>query len=313
MAKVAGTILWAPQIKLAEMQGSHHGQLSLQEAFQLVKKTVFSEGKKGGIWSLWSGYRTTLISLLPYTMLYFATYEKLKQFARLLIISREEQQLQLQGKASTHTVATGAGAGREIDYRTDRRPLDLGTYMACVAGAVAISAAVCHTAGALRVHIQDHWSASSVNSVSTVLSATKSATTSLIAPSSPSSSMLRTSGSTMTAKLLAPLLVVPATPQHHYHHSHLLVSAENAHATVTQHANMTTTTTDSPAYSPRRPLMVTGTESQLQRRKQSSSGSGGLLRRIGRGLGPRVMWTAPGVTLTTAGFEVLRNLALGVV
>ncbi|KAF8942298.1 hypothetical protein BGZ47_006644 [Haplosporangium gracile] len=145
-------------------------------------------------------------------MLYFATYEKLKQFARLLIISREKQQLRLQDKASTHTTATGAGAGREIDYRMDQRPLDLGTYMVCVAGAVAISATVCHTAGALRVHIQDRWSASSVTSVSTVLSATKSTTTSPISPSPASSSVFRTSGSIMTAKLLVPSLVVPAIP-----------------------------------------------------------------------------------------------------
>ncbi|KAF9142215.1 hypothetical protein BGX30_003146 [Mortierella sp. GBA39] len=302
MAKVAGTILWAPQAKLSGMHGSHHGQLSLQEALQLVKKVVASEGN--GVWSLWSGYRTTLKSLLPYTMLYFATYEKLKQFARLRIISREEQQLQ----DKTPSAITGTETGREIDYRTDHRPLNLGTYMVCVAGAVAISATVCHTAGTFRVHIQDRWtSAFSATSVSTVQSATKSATPS---PILPSSSVFRNSGSTMTPKLLAaPTLVTTTIPQQYHHHSH-------AHAyapPVTQHTNMTTTTTTTPAHSPRRPLTTPGTGHQLQRRKQPSSGNGGLMRRIWRGLGPRVMWTAPGVTLTTAGFEVFRNLALGVV
>ncbi|KAK3834673.1 MAG: mitochondrial carrier domain-containing protein [Linnemannia elongata] len=300
MAKVAGTILWAPQAKLSRMQGSHHGQLSLQEALQLLKKVAASEGS--GVWSLWSGYRTTLNSLLPYTMLYFATYEKLKQFARLRIISREEQQLQ--DKTSSQTAITGAG--REIDYRTDQRPLDLGTYMVCVAGAVAISATVCHTADALRVHIQDRWTtASSSTSVSTVLSAPRSATTSPMLPSSP---VFRNSGSIMTPNSLATSTLVATTiPQQYHHHSHA-----HAHTPVTQHANMTTTTTTTPAHSPRRPLTTSGTGYQLQRRKQTSSGSGGLLRRIGRGLGPRVMWTAPGVTLTTAGFEVFRNLALGI-
>ncbi|KAG0078428.1 hypothetical protein BGZ90_005253 [Linnemannia elongata] len=296
MAKVAGTILWAPQAKLSRMQGSHHGQLSLQEAIQLVKKVIANEGS--GVWSLWSGYRTTLKSLLPYTMLYFATYEKLKQFVRLRIISREEQQLRDKTPSST-TAITGTG----IDFRTDQRPLDLGTYMVCVAGAVAISATVCHTAGALRVHIRDRWTSASV---STVLSTTKSAPTSPILASSP---VFRNSGSMMTTNLLAaPTLVATTIPQQYHHHSQA-----HAYAPVTQHANMTTTTTTTPAHSPRRPLTTPGTVPQLQRRKQSSSGSGGLLRRIGRGLGPRVMWTAPGVTLTTAGFEVFRNLATGVV
>ncbi|KAK3823642.1 MAG: mitochondrial carrier domain-containing protein [Linnemannia gamsii] len=152
MAKVAGTILWAPMAKLTEMQRNsrhgHGGQLSLQEALLLIRKTVAAEGSGSGVWSLWSGYRTTLTSLLPYTMLYFATYEKLKQFARKVIIYREEQQ---QHRASNNSTATGGGV---IDYRTDRRPLDLATYMVCVAGAVAISATVCHTVDALRVHIR---------------------------------------------------------------------------------------------------------------------------------------------------------------
>ncbi|KAG0277931.1 hypothetical protein BGZ96_002649 [Linnemannia gamsii] len=306
MAKVAGTILWAPQVKLVGMQGSHHGQLSLREAFQLVKKVVAKE--KGGVWSLWSGYGTTLTSLLPYTMLYFAVYEKLKQFARLAIISREEQQL-LENEPSARTL-TGSGAGSgagEIDFWTDPRPLDLGTYMVCVTGAVAISATVCHTAGALRIHILDRWtSAITSSSFSNTLSAAKSATASPLPQLSSASSVLRTpTGSMMAAKVLAPALAVTtntttASPQHYHNHHH----------SVAQQANMTTTTT-TPALSPRRPLSLSENGSQLQRRKQSSGG--GLWRRIGRGLGPRVMWTAPGVTLTTAGFEVLRNLALGVV
>ncbi|KAF9187545.1 hypothetical protein BGZ51_007391 [Haplosporangium sp. Z 767] len=35
----------------------------------------------------------------------------------------------------------------------------------------------------------------------------------------------------------------------------------------------------------------------------------GIFRTIARGLGPRILWTVPGVTMTTAGFEVLRNMA----
>ena len=37
----------------------------------------------------------------------------------------------------------------------------------------------------------------------------------------------------------------------------------------------------------------------------------GLFHMIARGLGARILWTVPGVTLTTAGFEALRALAVG--
>ncbi|KAF9578553.1 hypothetical protein BGW38_005588, partial [Lunasporangiospora selenospora] len=43
--------------------------------------------------------------------------------------------------------------------------------------------------------------------------------------------------------------------------------------------------------------------------QSSSATTPGLFRSIARGLGPRIMWTVPGVTLTTAGFEVLRSMA----
>ncbi|KAG0380730.1 hypothetical protein BGX24_005608 [Mortierella sp. AD032] len=226
-------------------------------------------------------------------MLYFATYEKLKQFARKAIIYREEQQL----GASNNSTATRGGV---IDYRTDRRPLDLGTYMVCVAGAVAISATVCHTVDALRVHIKELWTTS-------VLPTKSTSTLSPISPTpSSSSTAFRTSGSILTANHMAPTL----TTASQQHHPHMSASPAHAHAAVTQHANMTTTTT-TPIQLPRRPLVASGngTHHHLQWRKQQQ---GGLLRRLSRGLGPRVMWTAPGVTLTTAGFEVFRNIALGV-
>ncbi|KAF9129582.1 hypothetical protein BGW39_004020 [Mortierella sp. 14UC] len=131
-------------------------------------------------------------------MLYFATYEKLKQYARKAMISREE----LQHGSST----TGRGA---IDYRTDQRPLDLGTYMVCAAGAVAIAATVCHTAEALRVHIKDRWtSIVPSSSVPFALSVKSSGATSPTSPTTSSSSpVFRTSGSLTTAKLLAPTLI----------------------------------------------------------------------------------------------------------
>ncbi|KAG9322021.1 hypothetical protein KVV02_003410 [Mortierella alpina] len=84
MAKVAGTILWAPMAKLNSLQSHHPSQesLSFKNAFRLARQVCQSSPRGGGVLSLWSDYGTTLRALLPYTMLYFAVYEQLKQLAR---------------------------------------------------------------------------------------------------------------------------------------------------------------------------------------------------------------------------------------
>ncbi|KAI9238435.1 MAG: mitochondrial carrier domain-containing protein [Podila humilis] len=317
MAKVAGTILWAPQQLL---QGLHQvkGQLSIGDAVLLAKKVCREQGVK----ALWTGYQKSLMVLLPYTAVYFAAYEKLKQLARRHLLDeqvrldptdgkRDQEELlyptALQGligsTISKDTLAvTTAGRGsvfqnsREYSLQlmeTTPTPLNLGTYMVCVAGAVAISATICHTASAITSHVMVQMNSASVAST---------------APAASTSTPI----TTHTARLM--LAQTPTT-----------TTAAQTHLATTlrqnQQAHLTTSTTASIAeaaslrlHMKQRQIATTALSPasvDMNKTKRALKNQGGL-RSLTRGLGPRIMWTAPGVTLTTAGFEVFRNMALGV-
>ncbi|KAG0376449.1 hypothetical protein BGX24_007734 [Mortierella sp. AD032] len=88
MAKMAGTTLWAPMNRIQSMAAHPGMPMTLKEAFRLTKQVCRSEGLSG----LWSGYGTTLSSLLPYTILYFASYEQFKQMARWMVVDKAKNQ-----------------------------------------------------------------------------------------------------------------------------------------------------------------------------------------------------------------------------
>lgn len=282
MAKIAGTVLWAPQQLL---QGMHkgQGQLSIRDAALLAKNLC----KEQGATALWTGYQRSLMVLLPYTAVYFAVYEKLKQLARQHLFDA------MDGKADPEEVLyptalqgfTGDTSARQGSVlqptETTPTPLNLGTYMICVAGAVAVSATICHTASTIRGHVMQQ--KSSAPTASSPVPAT--AHTSRL--------MLAQTISTSTA----------ATPIH-------LASTHRQHQ-----AHLTTSTTTSVKEATTLRLQMK--QEQIASLDTASSKrvaklQRGFLRSLTRGLGPRIMWTAPGVTLTTAGFEVFRNMALGV-
>jgi len=324
MAKVAGTFLWAPMIQLQTMQAQTRGQsvavagarLSLRDACGLIKKMGRSAE---GLMGLWSGYGSTLTSLLPYTMLYFATYEQLKQLARWVIINRS-------GLDDDYSKASSSGSnGQGVAFNTlheNPLPLYLGTYMICVSGAVTISAAVCHSASALRVHLLESLS----RNPNSLLERAKNS----VAASS------KASPSSGTRTSITPAMAALSPPQSH---QTLLASAHMSSKLQSQHAHLTTTATATTSIGTRtmvksslpqplpqqqttyirRPLLREPNHATMDAKRvtaassTSSSSTSRFLRQISRGLGPRILWTAPGVTLTTAGFEVFRNMALGVV
>ncbi|KAF9931328.1 hypothetical protein BGZ67_005398 [Mortierella alpina] len=129
MAKVAGTILWAPMAKLNSLQSHHPSQepLSFKNAFRLARQVCQSSPRGGGVLSLWSDYGTTLRALLPYTMLYFAVYEQLKQLARRYLYETQDPA----GEFRNRTCALQRGHRPPTEATPS--PLGLGTYMSCVA------------------------------------------------------------------------------------------------------------------------------------------------------------------------------------
>ncbi|KAG0087302.1 hypothetical protein BGZ93_005134 [Podila epicladia] len=288
MAKVAGTVLWAPQQLL---QGMHkgQGQLSIRDAVLLAKKVCREQGVK----ALWTGYQRSLIVLLPYTAVYFATYEKLKHLARRHLLEEEVRFDPIDGKRDQedllHPTALrgfgskineGTSAGRVSVFQNSREyslqlmettptPLNLGTYMICVAGAVAISATeLCGAAEKFD-----------------------------------SPGIYRSDISIITNTGNNPYYPIHVGADNaDYYHGGSDPSRLNSSTAPSMKQQQIATTTLSPA--------SFGTAKNT---KRVARNQGGFLRSLTRGLGPRIMWTAPGVTLTTAGFEVFRNMALGVV
>jgi hypothetical protein len=143
MAKAAGSLIWAPMNRLQSM-ATHPTlgplPLTLQDAYRLARQICSSSD---GLFGLWTGYTKSFTSLLPYTMLYFATYEQCKHAARWLL---------------SETAQRGGGVevwsqlfSRETaPPDPNRRSLTPATYMVCVSSAVVISSTLCQTAIAVR-------------------------------------------------------------------------------------------------------------------------------------------------------------------
>ncbi|KAF9436115.1 hypothetical protein BGZ76_004792 [Entomortierella beljakovae] len=161
-AKGAGTILWAPMQKIQSL-ATHPvlGQvpLTLKEAYHIGKNICLSEGVQG----LWSGYTKSLSALLPYTMIYFATYEQLKQISRWIVSSSNPNEREFQhgttgeGLLDRLTLLRQYWSISELEsQRIANTKLSLDTYMMCVASAVVISSTVCQTASSIRTTFWDH-------------------------------------------------------------------------------------------------------------------------------------------------------------
>ncbi|KAF9149311.1 hypothetical protein BG015_008895 [Linnemannia schmuckeri] len=406
MAKMAGTTLWAPMNRIQSMAAHPAIPLTLKEAFRLAKQVCRSEGLSG----LWSGYGATLSSLLPYTMLYFASYEQLKQMARWMVVEKAKDQ----GGSWSYLNAlqkywSVLGQADGVPVQADLSP---GTFMMCITGAVVLSSFVCQTATAIRTL---SWDRPLIATLDTEQSASLRRLHSLpnllqsfhLQPSSlplpplsslsphsptrfiPSSALsiagaagfkyhpavpsqfktLMSSTTTVASQALAGLpwqqsqhATLSTTSLHslrssitHQHHlasiplkGHVLpVSAfpfmpassfagpspayttpinnnsKVGHSAYYKPVHMMTMMTaplkqanlNMPGFNDNElTRKISNMTSAVTTRSNNSSSiiSGttpGLLRTIIRGLGPRIMWTIPGVTLTTAGFEVLRNLA----
>ncbi|KAG0212207.1 hypothetical protein BGX33_003792 [Mortierella sp. NVP41] len=403
MAKMAGTTLWAPMNRIQSMAGHPGMPLTLKEAYRLAKQVCRSEGLAG----LWSGYRTSLSTLLPYTMLYFASYEQFKQMARWMVAEKAKDS---DGNRSYldafQKYWSVLGQPGRVPVTSDLSP---GTFMMCITGAIVLSSFVCQTATAIQSLTLDRYTQpASANSLDPerVLSLRRPLIPSMLQsfqlqPSLPFSTHSPTRivpPSVLSIAGAAGFKYHPAVPSSHFKTlmSSTTTVASQALAGLPwqqsqQHATLTTTshfpfrssiahqrhlasmplkghvhpgsalsflppstyslptttaaTTTSnvgnlASYKPGH--MMTMMTAPLQTNSNSNSNNAmnapcsndnemtrkvsnstttrnhisnngnntpGLFRTIARGLGPRIMWTIPGVTLTTAGFEVLRSLA----
>ncbi|KAF9333736.1 hypothetical protein BG006_003228 [Podila minutissima] len=167
IARAAASIVWAPMMKLQSLAvhpSLGQAQLSLKAAFRLTKQICNSEGVAG----MWSGYTKSLATLLPYTMLYFATYEHFKQFARKIIANGTEKDYQATFPEKLQrlmTLFTSSNNGSHSSVE-----LSLQTYMVCVTSAVATSSTICQSATAVRDRLQQRQAARLATRVSDVSS-----------------------------------------------------------------------------------------------------------------------------------------------
>ncbi|KAF9126615.1 hypothetical protein BGW39_006485 [Mortierella sp. 14UC] len=410
MAKMAGTTLWAPMNRIQSMAAHPAMPLTIKEAYRLGKQVCRSEGLLG----LWSGYGTTLSSLLPYTMLYFASYEQFKQMARWMVVEKAKNQDGSWSYLDTlQDYWSVLGDPDRVHVKADLAPE---TFMMCITGAITLSSFVCQTASAVRsvtwdrftqpdaASILDTERASSLrrpHSLPSLLHSFQMQPSLPLSPHSPLPPRSPTKISPPSALSVAGAAGFkyhPAVPSHFKTlmsstttvASHAITGLpwqQSQHATLTttsllhfrssitqQHhlasmplkghvhpvsalAFMPTSSFAGPSYAPsisssigsnvghstsyKPGQMMTMMTAPLQQannlaiasfndnestrklgcnttsavatttaRSNISNGTTpGLLRTITRGLGPRIMWTIPGVTLTTAGFEVLRSLA----
>ncbi|KAF9290929.1 hypothetical protein BGZ68_005669 [Mortierella alpina] len=331
IAKAAGTLVWAPMNRIqsvATHSATGPSPLTLKDAYRVARQICRSEGASG----LWTGYSKSLSTLLPYTMIYFATYEQLKQMAR----------------------ANLPAAG--IDG--SKAELELATYMMCVAAAVTTSSALCETAAALNSTVWNRLASLRPSQQTTAQKPTMLFTLLESLRTQPSlnvplSSLSSRSPLSLPSSARYPSSFTGASTGITNFKCHSLMppqfktlmsgASTMAHQAATglswQQSQLATLTTTSrlqfrnnlnyqcvssapvkglvhpgsvPAWQPytlsaHQPSSVP-TMAGAQTSSMSAQ-SKGVIRTIARGLGPRILWTVPGVTLTTAGFETLRNMA----
>ncbi|KAI1319239.1 hypothetical protein EDD11_004633 [Mortierella claussenii] len=373
-AKAAGTVIWAPMNRIQNLANAASppatGQvpLTLREAYRLGKKVCRSEGVVG----LWSGYTTTYTTLLPYTMIYFATYEQIKQLARWIKSSKDEATVAeiQEARWTWQSASNGIGWGHCQKYwsaseqqrsAVAKMDLTLDMYMMCVASAVIVSSAICQTASAVRTAALGNLSNSSTLSSSPSSSSFSGATTftskrlmphsgfidifckqPLVSALSPSNSFpsalsvvasaaaggsssfrlglprQQSQHATLTTTGLSPLRHNIMSP--HYQHINLKgLTTFNCKPSSLMSTMMMASSSLSPPSSFndndfKNNAISTSANSthsshSIKPTATTATQAPGLIRTIVRGLGPRIMWTVPGVTLTTAGFEFLRSMA----
>ncbi|KAG0345646.1 hypothetical protein BG004_003392 [Podila humilis] len=318
--------------------GQRQGQgrpITVRDAVLFTKRLCRDQGGGRGIVTLWSGYQKSAMTLLPYTAVYFAAYEKLKQLVRYYDLhghgQRKDQQQRSSNKngASTillednNTSRSSSSSSREYSLHlmaSTPTPLNLGTYMACVVGAVAISATLCHTASVVKSHLQ--------RQMGTTASSFMSGIANRVSASSSSSSLpVSTTATPTTTHTTTAAITRPGGPLQFFlppQHQHQQQQLQQLQQLQQQHAHLTTTTANYTSATTTTTATATSMDARVMSRrtkllpcqkvtKNNNITSYAFLRTLTRGLGPRIMWTAPGVALTTAGFEVFRNMALGVV
>ncbi|KAF9112918.1 hypothetical protein BGX27_002583 [Mortierella sp. AM989] len=378
IAKAAGTVVWAPMQKIQSLT-THPamGQvpLTLKEAFRIGRNICQTEGVTG----LWSGYSKSLTALLPYTMIYFATYEQLKQIARWMVSFKANE------TGFRHGTTRGGLCDRWIalheywsiselqSQKIAKIKLTLDTYMMCVATSVVVSSAVCQTASSIRATIWDHIESSQSTTPSGNGPKNRAPFARLIevlsklpSPASPISPLSSTENFPSALSVVATTRAnsVKYPPSVSVHFKTLTSSPcavtmqslsglpwkQRQHATLTttsvlpfrgtmthQHvkglvfsgptaASAIATLPIQQRYAPGTlqpfksnnfiPMISQGTASlslndNSNYEMKHTTQTTGLFRTIVRGLGPRILWTVPGVTLTTAGFEFLRGIAIG--
>ncbi|KAI7819166.1 mitochondrial carrier domain-containing protein [Gamsiella multidivaricata] len=385
MAKASAAVIWTPMNRIQNF-AAHPGvgqvPLTFRDACQLARQLC----QTGGASRVWSGYSKSFTSFLPYTMLYFATYEQLKMLARPKVSSEAGGNRLHSSTEDNRQYSWGAfreywsviGRQSSSTVYTELTP---NAYMLCVASAVIVSSAVCEAASTARVVLWDPLVSprakppSSGNAASMRVTNLATAlrkqpmSTSPLSPLSPPKTLpsaFSTMVSTGTYTLRYPPFM-PAQFKASMSSTSTMISQVMAGLPwqQTQHATLTTTgplkhrsmiglqhvskpvltgpvqplnllqsniqalpviTTTSPlsqTYKPNNLLSISmppATTSSpcndnevnkiVNCSNTKTNTASGLLRTIARKSGARILWTVPGVTLTTAGFEVLRDLAL---
>ncbi|KAG0263748.1 hypothetical protein BG011_008177 [Mortierella polycephala] len=334
-----------------------------------------------GVAGLWSGYGSTFSALLPYTIIYFATYEQLKQIARWIEHSKGNSRPWDYAPA-LRDYCSHFG---QPNSKVSKTQLTLDTYMMCVASAAVISSTVCQTATVLSNTLRGHLGLTQKSSTDHLRSVKRPVSLETVRMSpllSPEISALSPLPSTRHFPYALSVVnfvgsssfkshpFVP--PQFRAMTSRASTVAGQALISLPwqqcQHATLTTTsllpirntmglhglkghvgltipwhpsivsqanvlilpafsaTTTALQRTPGSVMMIVPTPlagavlSSNDNEKtrvannvalSKTSQATGIFRTIARGLGPRILWTVPGVTMTTAGFEVLRSIAQG--
>ncbi|KAG0225263.1 hypothetical protein BGW42_004585 [Actinomortierella wolfii] len=190
LAKSSGNLIWSPMIRIQSMQqtltgGPSQVPVSIRQALSAVRYILETEGLAG----LWSGYLKNVGTLLPYTMIYFGTYEQLKQTARWLHsfdIKRSFEKLlhcfngdiEQIVASITRSIAyffrgpSHMSQNKDVEFwkgwwedlknsrTTIPSPMPLPAYMACVSGSVVFSATVCHVSTGVLKIVQERFHSS---------------------------------------------------------------------------------------------------------------------------------------------------------
>lgn len=332
VAKAAGSLIWTPMNRL---QSVGQAPMTLKEACKVANRICRTEG----IFGLWSGYLKTYSTLLPYTMIYFATYEQLKLLARWMVSPKAGQHERGNDDWNTWTALQEyCSDWKQQSQAAKSTALTLDMYMMCVASSVVVSSAICQTASTMRSTAWEWYQPKSSKAGSSYASSLPNLVAAIRRqPPVPTNMVVASSGTRfqpvfpaqfktlMSSSFTIANQTLTCLPwqqsQHAIGRIHtgssfswqpMALHQSSLPSTINQHYQA------GQSYKPGHfmstimtPVTSTSLNDNERRNVATNSGRTGLLRTIARGLGSRILWTVPGVTLTTAGFEFLRNTALG--